>query len=99
MKRCCVPKCKTAINLRAVPYTDVTRWKKKNLIIGNQHAQWAFIERAYATDGAGGRARTIDLNDKHINPSSYDKMKVKYASDVFSFRGVHCLTLENEVIL
>ncbi|XP_052738638.1 uncharacterized protein LOC112043750 [Bicyclus anynana] len=88
MKRCCVPKCKTAINLRAVPYTDVTRWKKKDLIIGNQHAQWAFIERAYATDGAGGRARTIDLNDKHINPSSYDKMKVNYyASDVFSYRG------------
>ncbi|XP_037302692.1 uncharacterized protein LOC119193143 [Manduca sexta] len=49
---------------------------KKNLLIGNQRAKWEYIERLYKVDGFGGRARSTKLTEKHINPTSYDKMKV-----------------------
>ncbi|XP_045781419.1 uncharacterized protein LOC123878308 isoform X2 [Maniola jurtina] len=59
-------------------------FQKKDLLIGTQRAQWNYIEMVYASDGAQGRARTTKLTDKHIKPNSYDKMKVKFAAQVFS---------------
>lgn len=50
-------------------------FQKKDIIIGNQRAQWEFIEKLYAVDGIHGTARNTKLTDKHIKPNSYDKMK------------------------
>ncbi|XP_023950207.1 uncharacterized protein LOC112054598 [Bicyclus anynana] len=67
------------LRVKLIPYLLI----KKDLLIGNQRAQWSIIEELYATDGEAGRARTTTLTDKHIRPTSYDKMKVNHA-EVFS---------------
>ncbi|XP_069364690.1 uncharacterized protein [Maniola hyperantus] len=54
MRQCSVPKCKSTLHLHAVLFTDTTRWKKKDLLIGNQRAQWDYIEKLFAVDGVAG---------------------------------------------
>ncbi|XP_037301467.1 uncharacterized protein LOC119191690 [Manduca sexta] len=71
----------------------------KILLIGNQRAKWEYIERLYKVDGFGGRARSTKLTEKHINPTSYDKMKVKFAAQVFSRQVATSLEIQMKSLL
>lgn len=53
-------------------------FQKKDVLLEGQkaRAQWKFLEQLYTVDGRSGKARSIKLTDKHLNPQSYDKMKV-----------------------
>ncbi|XP_026333106.1 uncharacterized protein LOC113240100 [Hyposmocoma kahamanoa] len=68
---------------------------KKDLLLDGQRAraQWNFLEQLYRVDGRAGKARSIKLTDKHLNPQSYDKMKLP----LHTRRGLHCASNDIEI--
>lgn len=57
---------------------------KYNFILNNNTISWKYILQFYNLDKGYSVRAAPKLTDSHIFPSNFEKMKVKYATQVFS---------------
>lgn len=58
---------------------------KLEIFVSGNKVSWSDFTETYALDKASNVARSmLRISDKHINPTNFQKMRVKYAAQIFS---------------
>lgn len=58
---------------------------KLQIVVNGRRVSWNDIVETYSIDKKSMTARTlIKINDSHIRPNTFEKMRVKYATQIFS---------------
>lgn len=58
---------------------------KYSVLFENQEAQWSHIEQLYHIESKRDVRMVTKLTEAHVYPTGFQKMRVKFATQIFSF--------------
>lgn len=67
---------------------------KNDNFIGNYRVSWRDIINVYNLDKQSNTAKTLlKIIDQHVNPNTFEKMREKYATQIFNHRVAAAIIL------